>query len=168
MVTQTKYLQSNQKFVFFTMGLPGAGKSTVIQRDFTAIAQQAIVIDPDAIMAELPEYDVREPAKFHKYGSEQAKIRYAKALETQQKFIFYDGTGCSVDKMLKLIADAQANNYVTVLLYVRVTLQTSILRNSLRERHVPEEVIREKASLLAFAFEALGAKVEEIVVIDND
>jgi len=49
-----------------------------------------------------------------------------------------------------------------------VSLATAIARNAARERSVPEQVIRDKAEVIATSFEIVGRYADEVIVIAND
>lgn len=150
----------------FTMGLPGAGKSTVLETlnyyngDFT-------IIDPDAIKAEKLDYDPKQPQVYHTWSQEQAKKRFMQAI-IDNKNIVVDGTGTSVERYAKQIKELKINGYEVTLLYVKVSLNTSLERNSQRERVVPKNVILEKFETIEIAYELLSSMVDIIKVVNND
>lgn len=153
------------KTAIVTMGLPGAGKSTVIAREYNVA--QFSMIDPDAIKAEKADYDPKNPAVYHEWSCLQADARTAQAIADGSDIII-DGTGTNVENMFRKIKSLQAAAYSVTLLYVRVSLQTSIARNAARDRNVPESIIREKNQNIATAFEIISGIADQIRVINND
>lgn len=147
------------------MGLPGAGKSTVIARQFNA--SEFTMIDPDAIKTEKSDYDPKNPSVYHEWSLLEATARTSHAIANGENLII-DGTGTNVESMYRKIKQLQAAGYNVTLLYVRVSLQTSLRRNAARERNVPENIIREKNESIATAFEILSAIVDQVKVVNND
>ena len=135
------------------MGLPGAGKSYVLGKNYDMA--RFTMIDPDAIKEEMPDYDPKQPAVYHDWSKQQAKIRIQSAIDNQQELII-DGTGTNIEKMMKYILRLQAEGYEVHLLYVKVSIETSLYRNAKRVRNVPEYVIHEKAGLIDGAYATLS------------
>ncbi|GCD12597.1 AAA family ATPase [Clostridium tagluense] len=154
------------KKAILTMGLPASGKSTVLNNlgflngDYTNI-------DPDLIKAEKLDYDPKQPQVYHSWSQVETKKRIAMAI-IEEKNIIIDGTGTNTEKMAKYIRDLQVEGYEVTLLYVKVSLKTSLERNSKRERNVPEEIIREKFETMAISFEILSSMGDIIKVVDNN
>jgi len=152
--------------IVFTMGLPGAGKSTVIDR--LGLLATHGVIDPDLIKTEQPDYDPKRPEVHHEWSSEEAERRFQAALAAGSESWIVDGTGTNAEKMIRRIREAQAAGFTTRLLYVRVRLATALSRNASRERVVPEAIVREKARDVATAFELVAASADAVQVVNND
>ena len=158
----TKAQNSNPHMVF-TMGLPGAGKSTVIQRENI----EGDVIDPDAIKEAHADYDPKNPTALHTYSLGLAEQLFNKALTLGGQWII-DGTGTNAEKMVRKITQAQAAGFTTELLYVQVTLKTSLARNAARERTVPEDVVRAKALDISTSFDIVSRYADTVTVKQND
>lgn len=154
-----------KKLAILSMGLPGAGKSYVLDNNYDM--SQYVMIDPDAIKQEKSDYDPKNPAVYHDWSKRQAKIRTLQAIDNEQNIII-DGTGTNVEKMVKQIIELQSCGYEVTLLYVKVSLATSLYRNSKRARNVPEEVIYEKYELIGTAYEILSSYADIARVINND
>ena len=148
----------------FTMGLPGAGKSTVTNRMFP----EAQVIDPDAIKEAHPDYDPKNAAALHAYSKEIAEEKFAAALAQGEGENLLDGTGTNVEVLVGNIRRAQAAGFVTKLVFVTVSLETALIRNAARERNVPENIVREKAATIYTAFEIAAKEANEVEVVWND
>ena len=161
----TNNTQSAAKMLF-TMGLPGAGKSTVIRNNDLAVG--ATVIDPDATKETHPDYDPKNPQALHIWSKRITDKQFADALADGEGFFVIDGTGTNAEKMVRKIKAAQAAGFETELLYVQVSLKTSLFRNAKRERNVPEQVVREKSEDIATSFEIVARYADTITVINND
>ena len=148
-----------------TMGLPGAGKSTVMNDRFDL--SEWTLIDPDVIKQEHPDYDPTRPELIHEWSKKQAAARQAQAVADGDDIII-DGTGTNAEKMVRWTQDLQSDGYRVELLYVRVSLPTAIARNAARPRTVPEDIVREKAGLISTSFEITARYVDTITVVDND
>ena len=155
-----------KNLAIFTMGLPGSGKSTVANRLFDLDAMD--VIDPDAIKADHPDYDPKNPSALHAWSNEQAELIYSASLSAGVLDVFVDGTGTNAEKMIRRMGQAREAGYKVILLYVRVSLETAIQRNADRERVVPEYIIREKALDIAVSFSLATAYADSTTVVDND
>lgn len=155
----------NKKTAILTMGLPGAGKSYVVDRNYNT--SEFTIIDPDAIKEEKEDYNPKQPEIYHEWSKKEAKARTAKAVTDNENLII-DGTGTNSDKMVKQIVDLQSQGYTVTVLYVKVSLATALARNASRERNVPEEIIYEKYSLISTSFEILSGYADVLKVICND
>jgi predicted ABC-type ATPase len=153
------------KKALLTMGLPAAGKSTILNRDYNVTG--CAVIDPDEIKKEKSDYDPKKPEIYHAWSQQQAKLRITQAIANNNNIII-DGTGTNVEKMYKQITELQSSGYEVELLYVSVSLKTSLERNAKRERNVPENIILEKYDTITYAFEILSKIADNITVINND
>lgn len=148
-----------------TMGLPGAGKSTVMSRTYN-VADYTL-IDPDVIKTEHPAYDPKNPSTIHEWSTEVAAERLAAALDRLDNLII-DGTGTNAEKMVRYTRTLRERGYTVELLYVRVTLATALSRNKARERTVPDSIILEKSHLIATAYDIVAPCCDLVTVIDND
>jgi predicted ABC-type ATPase len=153
------------KTAILTMGLPGAGKSYVLKNNYNLA--EYVQIDPDLIKTEKSDYNPKKPEVYHEWSKKEAKIRTAKAIYNEQNLII-DGTGTNVEKMYKQIRELQSEGYIVELLYVSVSLETSLFRNAKRERNVPENIIFEKFETITYAYEILSKVANIARIINND
>lgn len=153
------------KTMTFAMGLPGAGKSTVLATG--GYLQNAVCIDPDQIKESHAEYDPKNPQLLHAWSTEVAERQFQAALASESNYVV-DGTGTNSEKMVRRIRQAQAAGFMCRLVFVRVSTKTAMARNASRARSVPDQIIREKALDMATSFEIVSAAADEIRVIDND
>ena len=152
--------------MIFTMGLPGAGKSTVIKKN--KIGEGATVIDPDAVKETHPDYDPKDPQALHVWSKKITDKQFADACFAGEGKFIIDGTGTNAEKMVGKMRQAQSAGFTCKLLYVQVSLATSLKRNAARERNVPEYVVREKSEDIATSFDIVARYADEVTVISND
>ncbi len=151
--------------IVFTMGLPAAGKSTWIAAN---LADSHTVIDPDAIKESHPDYDPKNPAALHAWSKEISEAMFADALAGGEGLWVVDGTGTNAEKMVRRIRQAEDAGFATRLVFIRCTLETSLLRNAARVRNVPEQVVREKARDVHTAFALISPHAQTVETVDND
>jgi len=150
--------------LIFTAGLPAAGKSTTIKRtEFKGLP----VVDPDEIKKSHPDYDPKDPQTTHAWSKMEARKLQLSYLSRQEDFIV-DGTGTNVEKYVRWFQEAREMGYQIVVIYVKVSVQTSLTRNSLRERNVANKVIMEKAGIIDSCMSILGSIADEYLIIDNN
>lgn len=147
------------------MGLPAAGKSTYVSENLDTSGFE--VIDADAIKETHPDYDPKNPAPLHQWSKAEA-ARLLDAAYTAGRSVIIDGTGTSAEKMVTRINRAKRLGYITKLIFIKVSLTTSLKRNAARPRVVPTEVIVEKAETVATAFEIVKGYVDSFEVINNE
>jgi len=158
---------TNQPKAILTMGLPASGKSYTIKKHYSDFQENAVLIDPDEIKKTHPDYDPKNVQPIHSWSKKIAKQKMLRAIANEENMII-DGTGTNSEKMVKWIKDLQAQGYTTEIVYVKVSMKTSLKRNRQRERFVPEEIIREKAEFISTSFDILSSIADEITVIDNN
>lgn len=156
---------TTSKKAIFSMGLPGSGKSYTLNNMYDLSG--FTVIDPDEIKKEKSDYDPKNPAVYHEWSKEQAKIRMNRAIEEGRNLVI-DGTGTNDSKMLRQIVNLQQEGYVVELVYVKVRLETAIHRNNKRERTVPIDIILEKYGMIDKAVAVLSKEVDIFKVVNND
>jgi predicted ABC-type ATPase len=143
----------------FMGGGPASGKSAMLKlRPATGV-----VIDPDEIKAQLPEYQkmVAEGNKaaasyVHEESSQIAKKLMARAIEGRRNYTL-DGTGDSdFAKLSGKVEQARDAGYRTHGQYVTVDTHTAVDRAAKRAEHtgrmVPETFIRETHASVSSAF----------------
>lgn len=150
------------KEVIFTMGLPGAGKSTVIKR----IAPEMPIVDSDLIKKSHPEYDPKQPELIHDWSTVEAQKLMYRMLGGYESFVV-DGTGTNIEKYLQWFSDAKSAGFEVRVVFVDVNIQTAIERNAKRERSVPVEVIVEKSKTMNAAFEFYSTIVKTEKIDNN-
>ena len=144
-------------------GLPGSGKSYVRSKRYAYLD----VIDCDEIKKTLKGYSPKNPSAVHEESKVIEAQEIYKKMGNGESFV-YDTTATNWAKLVKLINDARAIGYKVELCYVKVSVKTALLRNSKRERKVPESLIMEKAALLPTALDVLSSYVDEYKIFNND
>lgn len=155
---------SSEREMIFLQGLPGSGKSTLAHERFDATHS---FIDPDAIKANHPNYDPSNAAALHAWSKDEEEKHFMAATLAGGKWVI-DGTGVNAEALVRRMTIAKSFGFTVKLVYVKVTLQTSIRRAAVRERVVPEGVIRDKARNIATSFEICSQYADEIEVVNND
>lgn len=156
----------SQRLAVMMMGLPAAGKSTLVRKRHGADPTY-LIIDPDEYSAGLPGYDPKRPELVHAEGAKLAEADWQRAIAAKDRHIIFDGTGTKAEKLVRRMKEAKAAGYRVKLLYVVVPLEVSITRNLARDRTVPESLIREKAAQINETFETVRPHADEIEVVDN-
>ena len=151
--------------VTFLMGLPAAGKSTWVNANLAATHN---VIDPDAVKESHPDYDPKNPAPLHAWSKEVTEAMWVEALAQQSGKHAIDGTGTNAESMVRKINQARRAGYSIELVFVKVSLATSLERNAKRERNVPEHIIRSKALDVQTAFEIVAPYADSVIEVVNE
>ncbi len=159
-------MSSKSPEMVFTMGLPGAGKTTVLAK--LGLTATHCIIDPDLFKQAHPDYDPKNPSALHAWSSLQAEAQLARVLKAGVGNWIVDGTGTNSDKMIRRIRKARAAGFSIKLVYVRVTLATALKRNATRARTVPEDVVRMKALDISVSFGLVAPEANKVEVVDND
>ena len=147
------------------MGLPAAGKSTTANGLFG----DHQFIDCDAIKATHPDYDPKNPQALHAWSKGVEAGLLDAAFDNVSGNVLYDTTGTNEKKLRTLIAKAGEAGYRTRICFVTCFIETSLYRNSLRPRVVPEFVIREKADIInSVAANVRGLPTEFLMVENNE
>tara|TARA_R100001443_G_scaffold108501_1_gene119002 strand:+ start:358 stop:822 length:465 start_codon:yes stop_codon:yes gene_type:complete len=146
-------------------GAAGSGKSWVRQND--AALAGLPVIDSDELKKLHPDYDPKKPELVHDWSSAEATRAFYAKLAEGESFIF-DGTGTRAEKYISMIREANRAGFEVEIVYVKVSLTTSLARNSARERTIPEYVVREQHATIPISIEILRDMVDTFRIIKND
>jgi predicted kinase len=167
MINKTNEAKSNkvEKNVVFMMGLPAAGKST--WRKSSEYSHFAVV-DCDEYKEAHPDYDPKNlTMALHVESKAWSEEKFHSHIENDDDFI-YDGTGTNAESLVRRINATKEAGYKTTLVYISVSLETSLARNAARDRFVPEYIIREKALDVTTSFDIVKNFVDIVTVIDNE
>ncbi len=145
------------------MGSTGVGKSYTANKLYPNMK----TLDCDQIKESHPDYDPKNPSVLHEWSSFMLEEEFQKAILHDQSFIL-DGTGSNSDKMVRRIEEAKMHGFTTKLLYVTASLKTCLLRNSQRERVVPEFIVKQKYKDVKYSFQLVSPYVDEIQVVNNE
>ncbi len=152
--------------VTFTMGLPGSGKSTVLGN--MGILETHAILDPDAIKRTHKDYDPKSPATLHAWSQEITEEIYKGILQVKEGNFVIDGTGTNAEKMVRRMNEVSEAGYSVTLIYVKVSMETALIRNAQRDRSVPEHIIRSKADDIVTAFKLIAPHADKIEIVNND
>jgi predicted kinase len=130
---------SNPRTLIALSGVPGSGKSTLIKRIVKSHpGTRIVVVNPDAIRKQLTGDMSNHSRDPEVWRSAHQQVRDAS--EKGQPVIF-DATLAN-PRTRKEIAALVPEDYERVLVRMGTSLEESLNRNLLRDRKVPEEVIR--------------------------
>ena len=149
--------KKGNRVAIFTMGMPAAGKSTVVCARYDekypgTTPDMPLILDPDRISVTLPGYDPDEPGGVHGEANRLIQLEYKKALDAGDKHIVMDTTGTDFKKLKGRILEAKDAGYKIGILLVIVELETSIKRNQQRDRKVSEDIIKTKFEQVSETF----------------
>jgi len=170
----------------FTAGLPGSGKSSAL-RSLEHLSG-AVVLDSDSVKASHPDFDgIRERADpdemtaLHEWSRiihDRACLVAANETDPSGPSYIIDGTGCDGAEVLTLGRVAYEAGYRVEVVYVEVSVETSIRRNRQRYerggRLVPEHIIHAKAEQIGRAISEMQYStrgfdyIDRVHTIDND
>lgn len=156
-------MSGNTPTAIFTLGLPAAGKSTVISATY---AESHVVLDCDSIKESHPAYDPANPGALHAWSKSVLAERFAEVLAAGVPFV-YDSTGTDTERMSAGMSAARAAGFRVIIEMVTVPLHVSIERNLTRDRRVPLPIIITKAGQVRAAFSTLAADACEARERDN-
>ena len=160
----------------FMAGMPGSGKSKVIDGRYGLARASTLLLDLDAEIIHHPLYDPDDPksvyacAGAYRWADERVEEKFQAALQERCLYrrIVMDGTGTKVERSVQRMDDARAAGWFVKLLHVDVTLETAIARNAKRKRRVPEDVLAQYARRIAASVRVEAAHVDEVEVFDNN
>lgn len=149
--------------MIMTAGSPGAGKGYIIKKHYS----DWNVIDCDKFKEQHPDYDPKNPGALHAWSSKECTKAIFAAIAADEDFI-YDGTGTNIEKAVNFINQARLAGYEVEVVYVKVSLNTALKRNEMRERTVPADLLREKFATVSTAVDILSSYVDRVVTYNND
>lgn len=157
--------ESARKRVVFMAGLPGSGKSRVIE----ALGGD-LVLDLDSEIANHPEYDgtssIYNSSSAYDWADGEIEKKFLAGMRNST-LIVVDGTGTKVSRRLNRVDLAKRFGFATTLLYVKVDLETALRRNAKRKRVVPLRVMQDYAAVIENAQERVRNAVDCYVEFDN-
>lgn len=139
---------TNNKFLLATMGIPGSGK-TYATHQMYADAPNAVIINPDAIRAELTGDAADQSRNAEVFQIAHQRVRDALA-DPDIGIVVFDATNTKRFAREALLAIASEFDTRTTLLMFDTDYETCCERNSLRERTVPDfAMVRMQAEFLS-------------------
>jgi len=161
----------------FMIGLPGAGKSRVINSRYVTGRRPSSVevLDLDAEIAEHPEFDLDDPDRLYLDHSLQAyswadarvEERFSAAIANSSvKRLVIDGTGTNFARRTRRMNEAREAGMFVKALYIRVPCRTAIARASIRRRPVSAARIREYHAKMRDAVKCARESADEVEIVD--
>lgn len=170
------------KVCVFMVGLPGAGKSRIINLRYVSDHRRGmrkvnttVVVDLDKEIIHHPEYDPKDPDKLYLAQGQKAYVwadarveaRFLSGLTSgTTRRLVVDGTGTNVERQIRRMAQAREAGFFVKALYVRVPARTAIVRAAMRKRGVSPERIRTYQKKLKRAIEVARQHADEVEIID--
>ena len=163
--------------VVFMSGIPGSGKTTIIERRYHPDRRRSetVVLDIDAQLATHPRYDPSDPDKLFFEGGTKtyewadAKIeeRFHAALsERSARRIVIDGTGTNTERQERRMRAARDAGWFVKVLYVHIPVETAVRRAAARERPVSAQRVRMYQQRVGSALEHMAHLADELEVYD--
>lgn len=157
------------KEIIFTLGLPGAGKTTAM---YNAIRGRNFkLVSADKIREMHFKYDPEHPERIHEECVQLAKQEVLDAIAKEKELIFMDGGGINNSYTMNLAKTAKGNGYKVTILYINtpahICVQRNIERKEKGERFVPVAAILDKAYLLRSSVERLKEVADEFIEIKH-
>lgn len=156
-------------------GGPASGKGVMVDQDPT-ISEGAVIINPDDVKAEIPEYHQKDGTKeagvVHEESSYLAKVMQAEAFNRSFN-VTLDGTGNSKpDKLRRKIMQARENGYSVNGYYVTIDTETALARAESRGRRtgrfVNPEVVRQTHANVSATVAEVYPEFDSLRLFDTD
>ena len=170
------------KVAVFMVGLPGAGKSRVIDlryatdhRSGQRRLNSTVVVDLDREIVQHPEFDPADPDKVYLAADRSAYLwadarveaRFLHSLsDPTVRRLVIDGTGTNIERQIRRMNQARQSGFYVKALYVRVPARTAIVRAAMRKRGVNPERIHHYHRQLARAMQAAKLHADEVETFD--
>lgn len=157
------------KEIIFTLGLPGAGKTTAM---YNAIRGRNFkLVSADKIREMHSRYEPHHPERIHEECVALAKQEVLDAFSKGTELIFMDGGGINNSYTTNLAKTAKGYGYKVTILYINtpahICVQRNIERKEKGERFVPVAAILDKAYLLRSSVERLKEIADEFIEIKH-
>jgi predicted ABC-type ATPase len=164
-----------------TVGLPGAGKSRVINYRYVLDRQRrrklksTVVLDLDLEIAQHPQFDPENPDKLYLAGDQEAyrwadarvEARFLSGLgDPSVKRLVVDGTGTNVERQVRRMKQARDAGFFVKALYVRVPAKTAIARAAMRKRGVSPKRIQAYQQKMRTALSVAAEHADEVETFD--
>lgn len=159
----------------FTVGVPGAGKSYVLDRVY-GWWRDRVLLDLDDEIKRHELYDplaphlVYDSAEAYAWADARVAARFTNALRERvpRRLLVMDGTGTKVSSRVARMKMARAAGYHVNMLYVRVSLDTALERNRQRARSVPERALVNYFHRIDRAVRCEAKHCDQVHTVDND
>lgn len=150
--------------IIFTMGLPGAGKSSWVALHYPSYHR----IDVDDIQQTHPLYTPYAPSLQYPWAKARAQAIFREALRLREGQWVYVGTGANLHNLLRRMTLARSHGYRVGLVFVDCSLTAALQRNASRERSVAETVIYMKDLHIKENFAHAARYADFTIHVDNN
>lgn len=169
--------EGQQPEAIVTMGGPASGKSTLVRKINESSNFSGVVVDPDFIKEQLPEYKAgiaggwKNAAKMVHAESSTIAEEVRKEALAKRANIVLDTTGANEKKFLKRIQELKAAGYKIRLVMSFLDKDTALMRARKRAeetgRYVPDEIVLGVAEEAPKNFAKAAALADEAHLFDN-
>ena len=144
------------KTLYLMVGIPGAGKSTFAHSNFT---------DEEIAASD----ELREKLNLGPVDLSVFPIMENMARErlTNNQDICIDSTALLPQYRKPYIDIVKANNAKAICVVINTDADTAVIRDSKRERHVPENIIREMRKTLDENFPNISEGFDDVLILDS-
>ena len=176
----------------FTAGGPGSGKSAVAKELFNIpnkstlssfglkmtssdipferlLAKYGLSTDLTNIAPNLRDRIIGDQPGSIRSRAKQMYDAQLRSYKREKLGMIIDGTGSSVEKIKDMKEELEQLGYDTFMVFVNTDLEIALVRNTLRERKVPEKIVEQKwreSQRNIGAFQSVFGP-EKFVVVDN-
>jgi predicted ABC-type ATPase len=164
-----------EKIIHSMAGIPGSGKTTFVEKAMAAgtFPRAAFVLDPDRVMQSLPEY-MRD---YSRLGAAEAfalwemparELAYEMAENAAARGLpIVKDMGCARQENIDMLAAIKARGYRLIVHYLSCDVEEALRRIGARERHTPENLVRERDASIRMLLPQLRALADEFYAYKN-
>ena len=169
---------ANVPIMVFTAGAPGSGKTFCLNKIF-GLENIDLTLDLDLVMPHHPDFDSDEPHVLYEqeqaydWANKEIERKFLNVLQNRKDFglVCFDGTGTHVRRQKRRMRAAKDAGFWVVNLFVKVSLETAMIRNKRRKRTVPDHILREYVEKLPESVSAITnapGLCDEMLEYSND
>ena len=155
----------------FMGGGPSSGKTYVVEKEAKNLNLPAdderVLVNPDDLKQELPEYSASDPGPVHEESSALAK-RITKIAQENGYSVLVDGTGDGeAEKMRKKIQQAKDLGQTVNGVYVFKPVEDAICSNFARERTVSQEMLVNTHKMISKILPEIASEFDNVKLYAN-
>ena len=129
---------NNKKVLIVMLGAAGIGKSTFVKEYVLSKNLTFKIIDPDEMNFKITKsHDI-----YDKRVADMA-VKYVISSAQSGQNIIYDITGRSESRIRTVVKELDSLGYTILFIHLLSDLQKSLNQNAQRDRHVPDEKVKE-------------------------